>query len=224
MDTVWLVGCVAGSYILGSVPFGVIWVKLFTGKDIRSVGSGRTGGTNAMRAAGFGVGLLTALSDVFKGTLAVLAASWLLPPSMRAWGMMLAGLASVVGHNYPVFLKFKGGAGGATCVGAALGISWLAVLIMPVGAAILYFIGYASVATIIAALSVTVLFAYLAYGARLLDPIFIWFGVGSIVLLAWALRPNWSRLVRGEERLVGLRAKRQAAQAAKTPESSDSLN
>lgn len=204
-----LIGITVGAYVLGSIPFGVLWVKLFTGKDIRAVGSGRTGGTNAMRAAGFGVGLLTALSDIFKGTLAVLAARWLLPPVEQNLGMVLAGLASIIGHNYPVFLKFKGGAGGATCAGAALAIwPWSAAVVVPLGAAILYFVGYASVATLMAAVSATGLFVYLAYGAKTLDPVFIWFGVGSIILLAWALRPNWARLLKGEERRVGRRAKK----------------
>lgn len=206
----WVLGVtILGGYLLGAIPFGLIWVKLFTGQDVRAVGSGRTGGTNAMRAAGFWVGLLTALSDIFKGAFAVTVARWLLPPETQAVGMVTAGLASIVGHNYPVFLKFKGGAGGAACVGAAFGIwPWSIALIVPLGAALLYFVGYASVATIMAAISVTVLFAYLAWGAQLLDPVFIWFGLGSVVLLAWALRPNWARLMRGEERRVGRRAKR----------------
>jgi glycerol-3-phosphate acyltransferase PlsY len=186
----------------------MLWVYLFTGQDIRTVGSGRTGGTNAMRAAGFWVGLLTAISDIFKGTLAVWAAQWLLPADVRAPGMVLAGLGCILGHNYSLFLKFKGGAGGATCAGAAVGIwPWVALVVVPLGAAILYFVGYASVATLAAALAVTITFAYLASLGQL-DPIFVWFGVGSVILLAWALRPNLARLVRGEERLVGLRAKR----------------
>ena len=207
-----LISLTLGAYLLGSIPFGVVWVKLFTGKDIRAVGSGRTGGTNAMRAAGFGVGLLTALSDIFKGTLAVLAARWLLSPAEQNLGMVLTGLACILGHNYPLFLKFKGGAGGATCAGAALAIwPWSAAVVVPLGAAILYFVGYASVATLMAAVSATALFVYLAYGAKALDPVFIWFGVGSIILLGWALRPNWARLLKGEERMVGRRAKQRPA-------------
>jgi glycerol-3-phosphate acyltransferase PlsY len=206
-----LTSALMGGYLLGSFPSGVVWVKLFTGKDVREVGSGRTGGTNAMRAAGFGVGLLTALSDIFKGTLAVLLAQWLMPIETRGLGMVLAGLGSIAGHNYSLFLRFKGGAGGATAAGAAMAIwPWVALIVVPLGAGILYFVGYASVATLAAAVAITLTLAYLAY-VRMLDPVFILFGVGTVILLAWALRPNIARLMRGEERLVGLRAKRKAA-------------
>jgi glycerol-3-phosphate acyltransferase PlsY len=209
-----LVIALLGGYVIGSFPSGVVWVKLFTGKDVREVGSGRTGGTNAMRAAGFGVGLLTAVSDIIKGTLPVLLAQWLLPPEVAGLGMVLAGLGSILGHNYSLFLGFKGGAGGATAAGAAMAIwPWIALVVVPLGAGLLYFVGYASVATIAAAVAITVTFAILA-SLRLLDPTFILFGLGTVVLLVWALRPNIARLMRGEERLVGRRAKLKAAREA----------
>jgi glycerol-3-phosphate acyltransferase PlsY len=167
-----------------------------------------------MRAAGFGVGLLTAVSDIIKGTLPVLLAQWLLPPGVAGLGMVLAGLGSILGHNYSLFLGFKGGAGGATAAGAAMAIwPWIALVVVPLGAGLLYFVGYASVATIAAAVAITVTFAILA-SLRLLDPTFILFGLGTVVLLVWALRPNIARLMRGEERLVGRRAKLKAAREA----------
>lgn len=214
MDIVWLLSAAIVGYLLGSFPSGLVYVRVFTGKDVREVGSGRTGGTNAMRAGGFGIGLLTAVSDIFKGTLAVWLAQALAPEGVRAWAMVLGGLGSILGHNYPVWLGFKGGAGGATCAGAAIGIwPWIAPIVVIEGALILYFIGYASVATIMAAITVTAVFAYLAWSGGLSWTL-VWFGVGSVVLLAWALRPNFARLMRGEERLIGLRAKRKAAREA----------
>lgn len=213
MDVLALALAVAGGYLLGSFPSGLVYVRLFTGKDVRAVGSGRTGGTNAMRAGGFWVGLLTAASDILKGTLAVWLARLFAPAAVREWAMVLAGLMSVVGHNYPVWLKFKGGAGGATCAGAAIGLwPWLAPIIVAQGAFILYFVGYASIATIMTALIVTAVFAYLA-ATGAMGWTFVWFGVGSALLLAWTLRPNFARLMRGEERLIGLRAKRRALSA-----------
>jgi glycerol-3-phosphate acyltransferase PlsY len=211
MTFIWLLLATIAGYLIGSFPSGVVYVRLFTGRDVREFGSGRTGGTNAMRAAGFWVGFLTAMSDIFKGTLAVLLASWLLSVEAREWGMVLAGLSSIIGHNYPVWLGFKGGAGGATCAGAAIALwPWFAPIIIAQGAFILYFIGYASIATIMTALIVTGVLIYLA-ASSVLGWTFVWFGVGSVILLAWALRPNFARLVRGEERLVGLRAKRRSA-------------
>lgn len=198
-------------YLIGSIPSGLVWVRLFTGQDVRSVGSGRTGGTNAMRAAGFWVGLLTALSDIGKGSIAVLVARWFIPGAEAPWAMVLAGLASIVGHNYPIWLRFKGGAGGATCAGAALVFwPWLGPILIALGALILYFIGYASVATISVAIVTTIVFAVLAWVAMpgAFDPIYVLYGVGAIILLALALRPNFERLMRGEERMVGRRAKK----------------
>ena len=208
-----LIAALVGGYLLGSFPSGVVYVKVFTGRDVRAVGSGRTGGTNAMRAAGFWVGLATAASDILKATLAVWLAGQLLPEGARTWGMVLAGLGAILGHNYPVWLGFKGGAGGATAAGAAIAMwPWIAPIAIAVGAFFLYFVGYASVATIVTALTISAVFAYLAYAvpASGFDPTFIWFGVGAVVLLAWSLRPNFARLLRGEERLVGRRARQRA--------------
>jgi glycerol-3-phosphate acyltransferase PlsY len=122
--------------------------------------------------------------------------------------MVLAGLAAILGHNYSVFLRFKGGAGGAPAVGAAMAIWPVSVLIVvPVGVLVLFGIGYASVATLSAAVVITALFAYRAYVLQAPQE-FILYGVGAFLLLAWALRPNIRRLLRGEERLIGWRAKR----------------
>lgn len=216
MEFVELILAVVGGYLLGSFPSGLVYVRAFTGQDVRTFGSGRTGGTNAMRAGGFWVGFLTAMSDILKGTLAVWLAQWFLPAGwVQEWGMVLSGLASILGHNYPVWLNFKGGAGGATCAGAAIGFwPWMLPIVFIEGAIILYFVGYASVATILTAITVTGVFAYLAY-LGVLSWTFVWFGVGATLLLAYALRPNFARLMKGEERLVGLRAKRKAAREAR---------
>jgi acyl phosphate:glycerol-3-phosphate acyltransferase len=198
----------AVSYIIGSVPMGYVVVKTISGQDVRQVGSGRTGGTNAMRAAGLAAGLLTALLDLLKGAAGVWLAQALLPPESRALGMVAAGLTAILGHNYSVFLKFKGGAGGAPCVGAAMAL-WppSLLIVLPVGVLVLFGVGYASVATLSVAVVITALFAYRTYALQA-PAEFILYGIGAFILLAWALRPNIRRLVRGEERLIGWRAKR----------------
>src|SRR5512133_1824019 len=143
------------SYLLGSIPFGLLIVRLATGKDIRKVESGRTGGTNAMRAAGFWAGFATAMLDLLKGAAAVWLARMLLPAA--PWVHIVAPVASILGHNYSIFLperdaqghlRLRGGAGGATAAGGALGL-WAPslLIIIPVGALILFGIGYASVTT-----------------------------------------------------------------------------
>src|SRR5690349_8580917 len=117
------------SYVIGSVPFGLLVVKMKTGKDIREVESGRTGGTNAMRAAGLGAGIATAMLDILKGAIGMLIARWALPDAY--WLHVLTGLAAILGHNYSIFLmerdengklRFRGGAGGAPALGGAIGI------------------------------------------------------------------------------------------------------
>jgi glycerol-3-phosphate acyltransferase PlsY len=118
------IGVVIIGYIIGSIPFGLLIVKMKTGKDIRTVESGRTGGTNAVRAAGFSAGLLTALMDILKGAASVWIARTLLPENQLVHN--LAPLAAILGHNYTVFLikrdekgklRFHGGAGGAPALG-----------------------------------------------------------------------------------------------------------
>src|SRR5262245_44783424 len=89
-------------YVLGSIPFGLVIVKLKTGKDIRTVESGRTGGTNAARAAGFWAGLLTAIMDILKGAGAVWLAQALDPANHVVH--VLAPIFAILGHNYSFFL------------------------------------------------------------------------------------------------------------------------
>ena len=132
----WLIPVLMGvGYLLGSIPSGFLIVRVFSGQDVRQMGSGRTGGTNVMRAAGFWPGLLTALLDMLKATASVWIAKAVLPLDIQPLGMALAGLCAILGHNYSLFLKFKGGAGGAPCVGGAIGIwPWSGLIIVPLGA------------------------------------------------------------------------------------------
>src|SRR5512139_404803 len=120
MQTLIGIGIVIIGYIIGSIPFGLLIVKSKTGKDIRQVESGRTGGTNAVRAAGFGAGLLTALLDILKGFVSVKIAETLVPGAHLFH--ILAPIGAILGHNYSLFLinrdadgrlRFHGGAGGA---------------------------------------------------------------------------------------------------------------
>ncbi|HUF39983.1 MAG TPA: glycerol-3-phosphate acyltransferase [Anaerolineales bacterium] len=204
------------SYLIGSIPFGLLLVKLLKGEDIRNISSGRTGGTNAMRAAGFWVGLATALLDILKGASGVWIAELLLPGS--TWLKVFAPLMAILGHNYSIFLidrkdgriRFGGGAGGAPCVGGAIGLWWPSLLvIIPLGFIVLFGLGYASVATMSIGLVSMMIFLVLAAFFQFPWE-FILYGVLAEALLLWALRPNIKRLLNGTERLVGWRAKRAA--------------
>lgn len=210
MTGLYSVGILLFSYVLGSIPFGLLVVRFKTGKDLRSVESGRTGGTNAMRAAGLGAGLLTALLDILKGAGAVWLAETIFPGNHLTH--VLAPLAAILGHNYSIFMpevdehgKFKrlrGGAGGAPAMGGALGLWPPAILIvLPLGAVVLFTLGIASVATMSVALFAIILFAIRA--ALGLTPwVDVLYPILAEVLLVWALRPNIRKLVEGNERVI----------------------
>ncbi len=200
------------SYLVGSIPFGLLIVKLKTGKDLRKVESGRTGGTNAMRAAGFWAGFATAMLDVLKGAAGAWLASYLAPT--HDWARVFAALAAILGHNYSIFLPnydeggkfkgFRGGAGGAPSVGGAMGL-WApsALIILPLGALTYFTIGVASVTTMAVALFAFVIF--LVRAMQGLSPwAYVWYGVGAEILLVWALRPNIKKLLEGNERVISL--------------------
>jgi len=119
------IGLVVFAYVLGSLPTAYLLVRLMTGKDVRATGSGNVGATNALRTAGWKVGVVVTAIDVLKGALPVWLMSRFNPES--GW-VAAAMLAAVLGHCYPVWLKFKGGKGVATCFGAFLVIAPLSAL------------------------------------------------------------------------------------------------
>lgn len=209
MQTVIDLGVIFLAYVFGSIPFGLLIVKLKTGKDIREIESGRTGGTNAMRAAGFWAGFGTAMLDILKGAGAVWVAKWITPAE---WVHVAAPLAAILGHNHSIFLperdengkliRLRGGAGGAPSVGGAMGLWWQSILIiLPLGMLTFFSIGIASITTMAVALFAIIIFAVLA-AQGVLPWVYVWYGVGAELLLIWALRPNLKKLFEGNERIV----------------------
>lgn len=117
---------IVGGYLLGAVPFGLLVARVFAGVDVRAAGSGNIGATNVARAAGKGFGVLTLVLDALKGAAPVLVADHVLhAPTAIAAG---AGLASVLGHVFPIYLRFKGGKGVATGLGVFAALSPLSTL------------------------------------------------------------------------------------------------
>jgi glycerol-3-phosphate acyltransferase PlsY len=216
MFTLPFMGTVLLSYLIGALPFGFWLVKLRTGQDIRQVQSGRTGGTNAFRAAGTRIGLLTAVLDMLKAGATVALARLVLPEN--AWLHVLSPLAAILGHNHSIFmvrrledgrLKWGGGAGGASCVGGSLGLWPPSFLIIVPMAALVYFgIGFASISTLSVGVISTLVFAVRAWQGY--SPwTYAAYGLLAEVLLILALLPNIRRLIEGTERPVGLRRLRQ---------------
>ncbi|HAS04300.1 MAG TPA: acyl-phosphate glycerol 3-phosphate acyltransferase [Dehalococcoidia bacterium] len=107
------------AYLLGAIPFAYIAGRLKKGVDIRRLGGGNVGTTNALREIGTGAGLLVFAGDVLKGVLAIFIAQWL---GVSLIIVFIAGLAAVIGHNWSVFIKFSGGKGGATVIGVFLAL------------------------------------------------------------------------------------------------------
>jgi glycerol-3-phosphate acyltransferase PlsY len=116
------------AYLLGSIPFGYLIVKLRSGADIRQTGSGGTGATNVSRKAGKAAGIITLLLDALKGFVAVLIARWLTGEDGTSWVIAAAAVLAVVGHCFPVWLGFRAGKGVATGLGVFLAIAPWAVL------------------------------------------------------------------------------------------------
>ncbi len=202
MSAHWLVLIVA--YLLGSIPFGFLIVKASAGDDIRQHGSGNIGAANVARNAGLMAGALTLLLDAGKGYLAVwIASRWPASSSNARW-MMAAAVVAVIGHMFPVWLRFKGGKGVATGLGVFLPICREAVA----AAVILWilvvaFWRYSSLASMAAAAALPV-FVYLLYAPRHAPPAYITLGTIFISILVLAKhRPNMQRLVAGTENRVG---------------------
>lgn len=203
-------------YLCGAIPFGYLYVRLVKGIDIRTVGSGRTGGTNSLRAAGLGVGLATSFSDVGKGALGIILSRWLLvnqlSPELLPWALALAGVMSVIGHNWSVFMGWRGGAGTGPNVGWGTAVWWpmlpIAIVVM---SGMLLGIGMASVASLtMGALIAIVFFVLYVAGVSPFDTTLAYTvgGLVAFVIVAWALRPNIRRLLNGTERVVGPRARK----------------
>lgn len=195
---VWAI--IAAGYLLGSVQTGPLAVRLARGTDVRTVGSGRTGTTNVLRAAGRWVALTVLAADALKGLAPVLAARAL---TDEPWAPASAGLAAVVGHVLPIFSRLRGGRGVATGIGAAAGLTPLALTAgLGVFIPVVFLTRYVSLASISAASAVAVLFvAMVAIGWE--HAATLVFGLGAPGLVVAAHHDNIARLARGTERRLG---------------------
>ena len=188
---------VAVAYLVGSLPFSFLVARAFGVKDVRRVGSGNVGATNVLRSAGRAAGLLAFLLDAGKGAAATLLAARLAPSDAAL--PALAALLAVVGHMYPVWLRFQGGKGVATGLGAFAPLAPLAALAAVAGfAAVAWATRYVSLGSVAGALAL-VLLAWLLGGSA---PV-----VGSALVAAGLIvfrhRSNLRRVLGGTERRAG---------------------
>jgi glycerol-3-phosphate acyltransferase PlsY len=198
------------AYFLGSIPFGLFLAKLLGGSDVRKAGSGNIGAANVARVVGPLAGILTLLLDTAKGAAAVWLAARFTHES-AVW-MMLAALAALVGHCFPVWLKFKGGKGVATALGVFLALCPLAAL-----AALLLFAlvvacwRYVSLGSISAAAAIPLLM-YFLWAPHHAAPLIIALGsLAASLLVVYKHSANIQRLVQGEEPKFSSSKKKDAA-------------
>ncbi|AKM10427.1 glycerol-3-phosphate 1-O-acyltransferase PlsY [Croceicoccus naphthovorans] len=188
-----LIAAILLGYILGSIPFGVILTRAAGAGDLHSIGSGGTGATNVLRTGRKGLAAATLLLDLMKGV-AVVALARAFWPGLEA----IAGLAAVVGHCYPIWLRFRGGKGVATLMGVALGLSWqvgLAFALVWIGVLAITRISSAGgMSAAIAAPIVAQLLGYQLYAPAL---------AAMALVVLWRHRDNIRRLLTGKEPRIG---------------------
>jgi len=186
------------AYLLGSIPIGLLLAKIFGRTDVRKAGSGNIGATNVLRVAGPAAGILTLLFDAGKGWLAVWIASRLMHGSSSM--MIAAGFLALVGHCFPVWLRFRGGKGVATAAGIFLALCPEALLAaLMLFALVVWYSRYVSLGSLVAAAAIPLL-VYLLWAPHFAPPIIVTLGSIAIALLvSYQHRANIGRLMRGEE-------------------------
>ena len=193
-----------GAYLLGSIPFGYLIVKLGRDRDIRKAGSGNIGAANVSRQAGAAAGIVTLLLDAGKGYLAVWLAAQASHHNVR-W-TVAAGVCAVIGHLFPVWLRFHGGKGVATGLGVFLQISLkAAVAALVLWILVVFFWRYSSLGSIVATAALPIL-VYFLYAPPHAPPLALSLGTTAICLLVlWKHRENIQRIIAGTENRLRFR-------------------
>ncbi|MGW9857300.1 acyl phosphate:glycerol-3-phosphate acyltransferase [Staphylococcus hominis] len=187
------------SYLIGAIPNGYVIGKLFFKKDIRQFGSGNTGATNSFRVLGKPTGFIVTFLDIFKGFITVFFPVWFPvhangPISTFFTHGLIVGIFAILGHVYPIYLKFKGGKAVATSAGVVLGVNPILLLILAIiFFGILYLTKYVSLSSIVAAISCVI--------CSLIIHDYILFGMSAFVsiILIFRHRSNIVRIFKGEE-------------------------
>jgi glycerol-3-phosphate acyltransferase PlsY len=186
------------AYLIGSIPFGILLAKMFGGVDVRKAGSGNIGATNVARVAGPLPGILTLVLDALKGVAAVWLAARFANDS--AMWMTLAGLSALIGHCFPVWLRFHGGKGVATAAGMFLALCWPAALgAIGVFILVVLFSRFVSLGSVAAAAAMPLLI-YLLWAPHHAPPLVVTFGAfAAAMLVVYKHDANIQRLVEGRE-------------------------
>ncbi|MFC1941189.1 glycerol-3-phosphate 1-O-acyltransferase PlsY [Chloroflexota bacterium] len=227
MIIVQFVSVIIIGYLLGSIPFGILIGRRFAKVDISAYGSGRTGATNVLRTAGKKAAVLAALCDILKGALAVVFAGLIVGENylvINDFGLgllaaqVLAALASMFGHNWSVFLKFRGGRGVATFFGGLIALCPVVALfggqVLVIGAGLTRFASLGSIAGVVG--TYTILIPLTIFNGFPLEYL-VYALIGSTVIIIMH-RDNIARLIAGKERKLG-----EKVEKIGTPPSGESL-
>ncbi|MBP5352994.1 MAG: glycerol-3-phosphate 1-O-acyltransferase PlsY [Alphaproteobacteria bacterium] len=209
---IWLlVLCALGGYLIGSIPFGLVLCYMAGYGDIRKIGSGNIGATNVLRTGNKWLALLTVLLDALKAGLAAFAAYKLLPTvslsgnggiPLNVWGSLIAGTAGILGHNFPIWLKFKGGKGVASSFGFILMTQWpVALVALGIWLTMAVIFRYSSLAALTAAASMPVVAFFMC------PPIYAAFYSAIALLVIVRHHANIRRLLKGEESKISFKKK-----------------
>lgn len=204
-------------YLLGAIPFGLLVGKLFRGIDLREYGSGNIGFANALRTVGGKAGITTLICDIGKGSVAVLLARSIAAGEVVGFGafdldfqsiQVAAGLAAVIGHNWPIYLKFKGGKGVDTSLGGLIAMfPWAGLACLAIGITVILTTRYVSLGSMVgASSSIVVLAPFVALGHQPAE--FLVYGILVTILIVFQHRDNIGNLCSGTERRLGQKAEK----------------
>ena len=202
-------GLVGFGYLSGSIPVGVLFSRVAGGRDPRSVGSGRIGGTNVVRTLGFGAGVTVGILDILKGAVPVLLARGVLASGngtvapLIPYGALveaLTGIAAVVGAHRSIFLGFHGGRGVASGIGAMLVLDWRVIAVAaPVFFIVILATRYVSLGSLLGTAAAVVALLLLVVGGGT-NPAYLLYGIAGGLLIWLAHSDNIARLLNGTER------------------------
>jgi glycerol-3-phosphate acyltransferase PlsY len=200
------------AYLIGAIPFGLIVSRKMYNVDIREHGSGNIGATNVLRVLGAKAGLITAVLDLAKAALPVLAAGFIIADDKIfvagydihvQFAQVLAAIMVMVGHNWSVYIKFKGGKGVATLVGGMLVINWFVCLVgLLVGVIVILITRYVSLGSILGSLGMLLVLTALVILA-IAAPVYLIYGLLAVGLIVFQHRTNIMRLQAGTESKLG---------------------
>ncbi|WP_208440943.1 glycerol-3-phosphate 1-O-acyltransferase PlsY [Bartonella raoultii] len=187
------------SYLIGSVPFGLILTRVAKLGDVRKIGSGNIGATNVLRTGNKKVAALTLLCDMLKGTFVVLVIKFFSDPIENNIIIFFAGFFVFLGHLFPIWLKFKGGKGVATYLGVCLGVYWpAAIVFVVVWAGIFLCTHYSSLSALVAVVMTAIFVFYFS------DPYFYCMVFAMSIFVYIKHYANIGRLLMGKESKIGV--------------------